>query len=69
MKLKQVIESIMLQTKTVVRFGTARLIQAPTGRFHLVGGTAEERLAAREWASLFLHEAVLGEREKLNAAW
>ena len=68
MKLKQLIESIMVQTKTVARFGTARLIQMPSGRFLLVGGTTEERLAAREWASLFLHEAVLGDREKLNAA-
>ena len=68
MKIKQLIETIMLQTKTIARFGTARLIKAPSGRFHLVGGTAEERLAAREWASLFLHEAVLSDREKLNAA-
>lgn len=68
MKLKQLIESILHQTTTVARFGTARLIQMPSGRFLLVGGTAEERLAAREWASLFLHEAVLSDREKLNAA-
>jgi len=68
MKVKQLIETIMVQTKTVARFGTARLIQAPSGRFHLVGGTSEERLAAKEWASLFLHEAVLGDREELNAA-
>jgi hypothetical protein len=68
MKLKQLIESIMQETKIVARFGTARLIQMPSGRFLLVGGTTEERLAAREWASLFLHEAVLSDREKLNAA-
>jgi hypothetical protein len=59
MKLKQIIESIRLQSKTVARFGTARLVKAPRGRFQLVGGTTEDRLAAREWASLFLHEAVL----------
>jgi len=68
MKLTQLIEAVMQQTKTVARFGTARLIQAPSGRFQLVGGTTEERLAAREWASMFLHEAVLGDRKKLNVA-
>ena len=68
MKLTQLIEVITQQTRTVARFGTARLIQMPSGRFLLVGGTKEERLAAREWTSLFLHEAVLSDREKLNAA-
>lgn len=63
MKLKQLIESIVLQTKTVARFGTARLIKVSSGRFYLIGGTAEERLAAKEWASLFLHEAVLTDRK------
>ena len=68
MKLKQVIESILHQTTTVARFGTARLIQMPSGRFLLVGGTTEERFAAREWASLFLHEAVLSEGTKFHQA-
>jgi len=63
MKLKQLIQSIILQTKTVARFGTARLIKAPSGRFQLIGGTTEDRLVAREWTSLFLHEAVLGDHE------
>ena len=63
MKLKQLIESIIRQTKTVARFGTARLIKAPGGKIHLIGGTREDRLAAKEWASLFLHEAVLADRE------
>ena len=61
MKLKRLIESAILQTKTIARFGTARLIKLPTGRFHLIGGTTEDRLAAKEWVSLFLHEAVLTE--------
>ena len=68
MKLKQLIESIRLQTKTVARFGTARLIKKSSGRFHLIGGTTEDRLAAKEWASLFLHEAVLSDSQTLNAA-
>jgi len=63
MKLRQLIDSIILQTKTVARFGAARLIKVPSGKFHLIGGTTEDRLAAKEWASLFLHEAVLTDRE------
>jgi hypothetical protein len=59
MKLKQLIESIRSQTRTVAHFGTARLIKTANGRFHLIGGTIEDRLAAKEWASFFLHEAVL----------
>ena len=66
MKLKQLVESICLQTKTVARFGKARLIKNSSGRFHLIGGTTEDRLAAKEWASLFLHEAVLSDFETLK---
>ena len=39
-------------------FGNARLVKRPSGKFELLGGTAEDRTAAREWCSLFLHEAV-----------
>jgi hypothetical protein len=63
MKLKQFITAITLRNETVARFGTARLVREPRGRFQLVGGTTEDRSAAREWASLFLHEAVLTERQ------
>ena len=45
--------------KTVAKFGTARLIQKPTGKIELIGGTATERIAAKEWVSLFLHEATV----------
>lgn len=45
--------------KTLATFGKARLIQKPTGKIELIGGTAADRIAAREWASLFLHEATV----------
>lgn len=45
--------------KTVAKFGTARLIQKPTGKIELIGGTAADRIAAKEWVSLFLHEATV----------
>jgi len=66
MKLKQLIESIRLQTRTVAQFGTARLIQTSNGRFLLIGGTTEDRLLAKEWASFFLHEAVLKNCEAMS---
>ena len=63
MKLRNLIEIILGRSKIVARFGTAKLVEEPRGRFQLVGGSAEDRLAAREWASLFLHEAVLTDQE------
>lgn len=46
------------KTKTLAVFGEARLLKRPTGKIELVGGKADDRTAAKEWASLFLHEAV-----------
>jgi len=43
----------------VARFGKAALIKQPNGSWQLQGGSAEDRLSAREWISLFLHEAVV----------
>jgi hypothetical protein len=63
MKLRQIIEMLVVREETVARFGGARLVKERRGRFQLIGGSAEERSAAREWASLFLHEAVLAEPE------
>jgi hypothetical protein len=43
--------------ETLAWFGAARLVKKPTGNIELVGGSADDRTAAREWVSLFLHEA------------
>jgi hypothetical protein len=42
----------------VAGFGTAQLIERRGGHYELRGGSEAERLEAREWISLFLHEAV-----------
>jgi hypothetical protein len=42
----------------IAAFGEARLLRGLDGRFELRGGTPEDRTAANEWISLFLHEAV-----------
>jgi len=56
---------IMLQTRRVVAlFGKARLMREPDGRFQLEGGNRYDRLAAVEWTSMFLPEAVVSHRCK-----
>jgi hypothetical protein len=43
----------------IASFGRARLIARPDGRAELRGGSDSERTEAKEWISLFMHEAVL----------
>ncbi|MEY4385055.1 MAG: hypothetical protein RLY20_338 [Verrucomicrobiota bacterium] len=47
------------ENKVLVSFGAAHLLQKREGGFELRGGTRAERQAAREWASLFKHEAAV----------
>ena len=42
----------------VATFGEAKLIKGRDGRYQLRGGRPDDCFEAREWASLFLHEAV-----------
>jgi hypothetical protein len=42
----------------VARFGGARMLRLSSGRVVVRGGTVQDRREAREWASLFCHEAV-----------
>jgi CheY-like chemotaxis protein len=42
---------------TVASFGAANLIRHGDGRWELRGGPPEDQAAAREWCSLFQHEA------------
>jgi hypothetical protein len=43
----------------MARFGEAKLVKKLSGKIELVGGTDADRAAAREWTSLFLHEAAV----------
>lgn len=47
-----------LTTETLATFGRARLVRHLNGKIELLGGSPADRRAAREWCSLFLHDAV-----------
>ena len=53
----------------VAAFGTARLVRNQNGRHELVGGTADDYAAAREWCSLFAHEVVFTSAPRRNPAF
>jgi hypothetical protein len=60
MKLKSLLNRIRHnQGKVIINFGGAQLWQKREGGFELRGGSRSERQAAREWASLFKHEAAV----------
>ena len=43
----------------IALFGAAALIKKPEGGYALAGGSSDDRIEAKEWISLFLHEAVI----------
>jgi hypothetical protein len=45
--------------KLITNFGHAKLIRLPDGTTELRGGQAHDLTTAKEWISLFMHEAVL----------
>ena len=42
----------------ITTFGRAKLVTLPDGSIVLQGGQAQDRTAAKEWISLFMHEVV-----------
>ena len=40
-------------------FGDAKLVKTFDSKYELRGGSKEDRTAAQEWISLFMHELVL----------
>jgi hypothetical protein len=60
MKLRHLFPELERRDNEIVAaFGQARLVKRLDCRFELRGGSEVERAEAREWISLFLHEAVL----------
>lgn len=54
------------RTEIIAVFGEAQLVRTLELGYELHGGSREDRLAAREWISMFLHEAVVREVLELN---
>lgn len=52
----------LLSPEPTASFGEARLFRKPNGDYELVGGTSADRVAAKEWVSLFMHEASISFR-------
>ena len=50
------------QGEVVATFGQAQLVRFADGRLELRGGSKEDHGEAREWISLFWHEAVIAVR-------
>jgi hypothetical protein len=44
--------------RIITTFGRAKLVSLRDGSVELRGGKAHEQTAAKEWISLFMHEAV-----------
>ncbi len=61
MKLKNLILQFRNEGEVIAYFGQARLVKKLDGKLELVDGSSDDRIAAREWISLFLHEAVVRE--------
>jgi hypothetical protein len=59
MKIKYMFPGLQNEDEVIARFGRARLIKTPERRYELRGGSGEDHAQAKEWISLFMHEAVL----------
>ena len=68
MKIKTIYGQIIKpRQKLIAAFGQARLVRCRDGKYELIGGLPEDLAQAREWISLFLHEAVPLRRIESNA--
>ena len=47
--------------EVIASFGQAQLLKFLDGKYTLRGGSKDDRIAAREWISLFWHEVVARE--------
>lgn len=50
------------EVQTIATFGETRVVRLRRGITEIRGGSRREQAEAREWASMFCHEAVLERR-------
>lgn len=61
MKLKNYFPGFKDQGEVIASFGQAQLVKYLDGKYELRGGSREDRLAAKEWISMFWHTVVVRE--------
>jgi len=49
------------QTEVIAFFGKAKLVKTMDFKYELRGGSHDDRISAREWISLFFHDAAVKE--------
>ena len=59
MKISCCLPGIGSKRKVIACFGRAKLVRTPDCGYELDGGSDEDHAEAREWISLFFHEAVI----------
>ena len=59
MKISCCLPGIGSKRKVIACFGRAKLVRTPDCGYELHGGSDEDHAEAREWVSLFFHEAVI----------
>jgi hypothetical protein len=59
MKLKTQSDHIETNEPVIALFGRAKLVKKSHARFELIGGEQSDLTDAKEWISLFMHEAIL----------
>ena len=59
MKMKTLSDRLEIQVPVIALFGRAKLVKKSRSRFELIGGEPSDVTEAKEWISLFLHEAIL----------
>ncbi len=52
-------ESLKNDGRVIAQFGRARLVRRSDGGFEVMGGTISDHTDAKQWISLFLHEAAV----------
>jgi hypothetical protein len=55
-----------MQPRVVASFGQASLVRIAGANYELRGAVPDDLTAAKEWVSLFLHEAVLTQTIQFN---
>jgi hypothetical protein len=66
MRITNFIRNLVGQGEVIASWGEAKLVKNLDGKLELRGGSKEDRGEAREWISMFWHEAVVGVTRPLN---